>query len=67
MVDQPTDPELAKIKEGGRLIAPFLTVWAATTLAAARMQGDPLCASAERRQQILDDSIKDALHLLRVI
>jgi len=68
MPNDPTPDELAKLQEVGRIIAPFLTVYIATQLAAVRYQGPSGMPSSESwRRGVLVESLRDAQILLEVI
>ncbi len=59
---EPTATELEKIRELGRLAAPWVLYWATITLAAGRLTEHTPDAG---RQTILDESHRDALRLLQ--
>lgn len=57
-----------QMHEIGKLLAPFLTIYVATQLTAARYQGlagQP--SSAEWRQRVLAESCRDAIELMKII
>lgn len=67
MPNDPQDP-VAQAKELGRIVAPYLTVYVALQLAAARYQGhSAMPSSKEWRTGVLVESLEDALILLKVI
>jgi len=62
------DPELARIRAMGKIIAPYVVIHIATALSAARFGGAPpgLLDEASRRN-IINNSITDALHMMKLV
>lgn len=62
---EPIETDADRLRELGRIAAPFLTIYIAVHLAAARYGGTHL--NETYRKQILDECLEDAVYLLKVI
>jgi len=63
------DPEVARIREFGKIIAPYVVIHIATALTAARYESAPAHgpASEEWRRATVTESVKDALHMMKLV
>jgi hypothetical protein len=62
------DPEVARIREFGKIIAPYVVIHIATALTAARYNGpSAMPSSQDWRTGVITDSVKDALHMMKLV